>query len=1702
MSPRTPGILEGAWRLRRIRGTSGHGRSSGIDDLRTHPAARALALACRVASVWACVIAGVVRVDAQTRGTTVLRNVASVSALDALGNPIAAVSPAALTPVDLVAALDLAPPGAASVRPGTFAEYRHTLAHQGNYVESYDLSTTSLRGWSVDLETVAFARAESNPPPVSATLRIGPLAPGDSARVLVRVHCPADAVPGQEETTTLVARAVRMPVESRGVLDRTRVAAAAFDPFGIVVQPNGPVPPGAQLAYRIEFGNPDPSQDLVGLVISDTLPTGLDPPLAWSQGALADATVLGRSVWVDAAHDAVSGVVTWSFAPLPPGFRSTLALDARVEETAPEGLRIVNRAWATAQGLPLLASGAVTTTVVPPYLELEIQALTTTAAPGEPALFRVEVRNGSLVRDLEGVEVEFRVPQGLRLLQQPTSGSGLGKAAGVLPQAASSLRLAVARLGPGERRQWSVACAVSEFAFPGPRRANATARASTLGDVQLETEAEAMLDVRTGLGLTGAVLGRVYIDEDGDGKPSEHEGLPNVRVELETGASCISDGRGRFHLEGIRPGLHVLRLDRSGLPADLEFATEGRLAAGNDRTRFVEIGPGEVHKVHFAAHRASTTPARRYEIAIGRETWRVHDFSLFDADSTRLSAGGLRFLREITATSAFASTDSLRARLLAARLDPLVTCDSIAVRIRVAPGRLEAPLAEARRVAIAVALGSASPLEDAAPDPPALPLDKRILDMPGEPAILEPENGATARRDRITVLVRVPLGTVHRLHVNGDAVGESLVGERVEAPGRGIACWRYVGVPLRAGENHLLLEVGTGAERTALASRVRLAGPPARLELAPESTPADGRSEALVHVRVTDALGLPVTEAMLTVEAEGGVAGDDADPRRDGFQLRIVEGSGTVHLPAANEPGERWVRLRCGALTAETRARIRHEPHPWRMTGVGEVSMASRPDGQPLSADEAPQGAFARGGFLAQGNVGQSGLLTVGCDSQRDVEARFGERDAETMFPVLGDAASQSAATPTSWPVFARLDLASGHAQVGDFRTGWNESELALYDRALTGFDAAWLASSGRARVQGFAATLQQGAARDEIPGRGTSGPFTLRLRPLVVHGERVVLETRDRHHPERVLMARPLVRQVDYSIDYAHGTLVLRDALPSTDAAWNPMWLVVHYETPEARAATPIYGLRSSAVLVSGLRTGAGIVQEDALVRRRSLWSADAAWSLRPGLGLEGEFARSESERRGDAVRIALRGAIGPVRNTHLYYRDIGVDFDNPARSGGFETGSRRYGFEAETSAGTGARVGLDAYVHEDMRRDTRRHVVGADYRRDLRRWSTLLGAAQTGERSAAGSGQGGLVSAGARRQIGSRFGLEAGFQQSLGHVLATHPTRLSLGADARLSQRIGLRLRQEWDGDGTGRRATLLGLESRLAEASSFTSRYEHLDGADGARASAHVGLRTAVPLGGGWSLSAAAEEGRILTEAASTSALSLGTEYRESRRQASLQYEASRAGALLQHGLRFGSSLRLGPDWVLVGRERWTWSRVAGIATSQHDLWLGGVYRPVRRDALYAVLSLRAVVRPQMGVEAGTSRTVLALETSTDLERRWTLLGGIAARRAAVAADGIAAALTTQLTHVRLLYEPFDRVDFGFGLRHRARTGAAADWSYGIETGYRVMRDLRAVAGYNFAGFVDPDLPEREHSGHAGYVALRFKFDERLLGSILAP
>lgn len=238
-------------------------------------------------------------------------------------------------------------------------------------------------------------------------------------------------------------------------------------------------------------------------------------------------------------------------------------------------------------------------------LTLRKSTSTTIAAPGDVVQYRIDISNRDTRRTTATVTVRDELPAGMRLRADTLRVNHVAVTAQIAPDG-RGFTLELPPLGPNQRYQLTYLAEVLTTARPGTllNRASASDARGTTSDV-----AEAAIRVeRDRLGDRITIIGR--ITEGGClTDPAKAKGLAGVRVMLQDGSYSVTDPEGRYHFEGVRPGLHVVQIDPSTLPLDqaaVDCARSTR-SAGSAISRFVEGRGGALLRADF---RTITTKAR------------------------------------------------------------------------------------------------------------------------------------------------------------------------------------------------------------------------------------------------------------------------------------------------------------------------------------------------------------------------------------------------------------------------------------------------------------------------------------------------------------------------------------------------------------------------------------------------------------------------------------------------------------------------------------------------------------------------------------------------------------------------------------------------------------------------------------------------------------------------------------------------------------------------------------------------------------------------------------------------------------------------------------------------------------------------------------------------------------------------------------
>jgi hypothetical protein len=504
--------------------------------------------------------------------------------------------------------------------------------------------------------------------------------------------------------------------------------------------------------------------------------------------------------------------------------------------------------------------------------------------------------------------------------------------------------------------------------------------------------------------------------------------------------------------------------------------------------------------------------------------------------------------------------------------------------------------------------------------------------------------------------------------------------------------------------------------------------------------PANGRDAIVLTIRVLDRAGNPVVgDVPLTLEASRGrfveltaqdplAAAVDREFAVAGNQVVAKNGELQIKLQSPGEPGDGQVRVSAG--TRQATLDVSFVPDLREMIAVGivegiinfnrnkggNVILPNRPsDGfeqelRNLSREfnDGKGVAAGRLAFFLKGRIKGETLLTAAYDSDKDVRDRlFRDIQPDEFYPVYGDASLKGFDAQSGSRLYVRLDNGKNYLLWGDFQTtdiNPNEaSQLGRYTRSLTGAQTQWTMTSGQGdqatevgRFKLFAAKDNLRQVVDEIPGRGISGPYTLRYPNGLAGSERVELIVRDRNAPTIILRVTPLVRFVDYDFEPFSGRLLFTAPVPSVDERLNPISIRATYEVEDGGEKYWVWGYEANAQVTSNLALGATFAQDKNPFARYKLGSVNGALRLGESTTLVAEVAKSVGQAvtnfgftpdpaanptgptitsgpaEGKAARVEMRHDSNNLQ-ARVYGQHSQAGFNNPGASLGLGVGSAR---------------------------------------------------------------------------------------------------------------------------------------------------------------------------------------------------------------------------------------------------------------------------------------------------------------------------------------------------------------------------------------------------------------------------------------------
>ncbi|OTG73994.1 hypothetical protein B9T26_07590 [Acinetobacter sp. ANC 4169] len=1273
----------------------------------------------------------------------------------------------------------------------------------------------------------------------------------------------------------------------------------------------------------------------------------------------------------------------------------------------------------------------------------------------------------------------------------------------------------------------------------GINRARAVSKSVT------SNEAQAKVKVRPGVFSSDAfVIGKVYTDCNRNGMQDKGElGVPGVRLYMEDGSYVITDSEGKYDFYGVSPKTHVLKLDRTTLPAGVELVTQSNRNAGDPSSRFVDVKRGELHRADFAmADQAGACSAPLINtIKQRQEKINSHNLNLEKAINKQLSIDTPSYIEKSTRSD---NTSGCLAN------DHDQTCIL---------DKNQKDIAKDKQLAI-----------DPVKPPVLVDLEEHLKRSDNNAlSILNLKDGQILPFAQTTIQVQGMAGANQRVLINGQAVSEKRLGKLSVLADQQKQGKEFVGVELNTGKNEIRVEQldFMGNVRESQQIQVVVPGEMHQLQLehGTATATANGKDVLALILRLHDKDGVKIaTRTSITLESDIGLINlPDLNPNEPGIQTFIEGGEMVIPVLAPNAPGRGKLRVSSGVLKQETDIQFLADLRPLIAVGLVEGSInfnnfdgnklhsVTRNDGfeEQLNevADWGNQTSLnGRAALFLKGKVKGDYLLTLAYDSDKSSNQRlFRDIQPDEYYPVYGDAAAKGFEAQSTSKLYVRVDKGRSYAMYGDYVTRTEKDEglsLGQYNRSLTGLK---LGHEGdRLQVAAFGAETKSRQVVTENRAIGISGPYSLGAisnDQILENSEKVEILTRDRNNPGLIISRQTLTRFVDYEVDTYSNSIYLKEAVASVDADLNPNYVRITVEADDIGEEYQVGGVSFSYAVKSHLKFGGSFVQSNDPLKEEQIASVNSVIKIGQHGKLIAEVAQSKnthaeddqitqinseptgSKDSGTAARVEFEYTPS-AGNLRVYHQQAQDGFQNDAAT--ISAGRMESGIKASMPIANVGLARIEAIRTEDQNNHGTRTGLAASIERNffkmlavefgLRHYDETQDAA-----TKATENMGTYNGTTARVKFTAKLPWKGAsvFAEYEQDIANSEKQVVALGGTVKVLPNTDVYARHEVISSIDGlyslntteeTNSTVLGISSNYMKDGSAFSEYRVADGMSNREAEAALGLRNRWQIMPQVYLSTSFEQVKTLSknpenDGNDSTAATFGLEYLAPKDwKAMTRLEGRRSDQSNTLISTLGYAHKLNERMTILTKN--TLNFVNNKAAEQGDhlrnrFQLGMAWRDFDQNKLDVLSKVEHYYENNAtDLEAEFKRTSYVSSTHVNWHpsRPVTLSGQYAAKWSVLDEYDVRSTALTQLVSGRVLYDINERWDASLqtGVLW-ANRGTGSRYLLGAEFGYLVTTNLWLSAGYNFLGYQDDELANTSSTGQGAYLRFRFKFDEDLFG-----
>lgn len=1257
-------------------------------------------------------------------------------------------------------------------------------------------------------------------------------------------------------------------------------------------------------------------------------------------------------------------------------------------------------------------------------------------------------------------------------------------------------------------------------------------------------EAQAKVKVRPGVFSSDAfVVGKVYTDCNRNGMQDQGElGVPGVRLYMEDGSYVITDREGKYDFYGISPKTHVLKLDRTTLPAGVELISQSNRNAGDPSSRFVDVKRGELHRADFAiADQAESCSTPLVEMVKERQSKiNSNNFNLEKAINKQLTIDAPSYLdtsvRSENVQGCLASDNDQNCLL----------------------NKNEPDILKQKPLVI-------DPVK-----PPELIKLEELLTRSDSNAldILNLKEGQVLPFAQTTIQVQGAAGATQRILVNGQPIDEKRRGKLAILDEKRKQGVEYIGIELNKGKNNIRVDQLDFAGNIRESQQINVIVPDEihHLKLQHNQTivMANGHDVMNLVIKLEDKQGIKVaTRTSITLESDLGIIDlPDLNPNESGVQTFIEGGEMIVPIIAPNVPGRGKFRVSSGLLKQEIDIQFQADLRPLIAVGLVEGSInlnnfdqnklhsVNRNDGfeDELNeiADWGDTSLTGRAAMFLKGKVKGDYLLTLAYDSNKSAKQRlFRDIQPDEYYPVYGDAAAKGFDAQSTSKLYVRVDKGRSYAMYGDYITRTEKDEglaLGQYNRSLTGVKVGH--EGDKLQASAFVAETKSRQIVTENRAIGITGPYSLgniSNDQILENSEKVEVLTRDRNNPGLIVARQTLTRFSDYEVDTYSNSIYLKQAVASVDKDLNPNFIRITVEADEIGEEYQVGGASFSYAVKNNLKVGGSFVQSNDPLQEEQIASINTVVKVGQHAKFIAEFAQSKNTNaladqitqintdpvshkdEGTAARIEFE--YNPsFTNIRAYHQQAEDGFQNDAAT--ISAGRKESGIKASFPVKNVGLARIEAIRTEDQYNQGVRTGLSASLERNLFKILAVeLGLRLYDESSAAATlatdNLGPYNGTTARIKFTGTLPWKGAttfveYEQDLSD---SEKQVLALGGTVKVLPNTELYARHELISAIDGlysmntteqTNSTIFGISSNYMKDGTAFSEYRVADGMSNREAEAALGLRNRWQIKPRVYLSSSFERIQSLSKNVENTnkdatAATLGVEYLvHDNWKAMTRLEGRRSDSADSFINTIGYARKLTDDATVLTKN--TLNFVDNKDADQGDhlrnrFQLGLAWRDFDENKLDILSKLEYYYENNAtDLEAAFKREsyVTSVHTNYHPQRKLTLSGQYAAKWSVLDEYDVSSDALTQLISGRLIYDLNERWDMSVQSGALwANHGGGTRYLVGAEVGYLLATNLWVSAGYNFLGYQDDELANTSSTGEGAYLRFRFKFDEDLFG-----